>query len=75
MIDALILASARTELAGYVRTLFFVYAIIIIAYILSSLFFNFGGRMSYNRYASAFGMAQAAGVAGDAPIEALAFDD
>jgi YggT family protein len=48
----LLLATFRSDLAGYVRTLVFVYALIIIAYILSSLFFNFGGRMPYNRWAS-----------------------
>ena len=51
--SVLILATFREEAAGYVRTLVFVYALIIIAYILSSLFFNFGGRMPYNRWASA----------------------
>ena len=53
MSSVLLLATFRGDLAGYVRTLVFVYALIIIAYILSSLFFNFGGRMPYNRWASA----------------------
>jgi uncharacterized protein YggT (Ycf19 family) len=48
-----VLASVRNDIAGYVQTLIFVYGLIIIAYILSSLFFNFGGRMPYNRWASA----------------------
>jgi uncharacterized protein YggT (Ycf19 family) len=51
--NVLIMATFRHDLAGYVRTLVFVYALIIIAYILTSLFFNFGGRMPYNRWASA----------------------
>jgi YggT family protein len=50
---ALVVAAFRSDLAGYVQTLVFVYGLIIIAYILSSLFFNFGGRMPYNRWASA----------------------
>ena len=49
----LVLATAREEIGGFIRTLAFVYSLIIIAYILSSLFFNFGGRMPYNRWASA----------------------
>ena len=53
MSTVLVLATAREEIGGYVRTLVFVYGLIIIAYILSSLFFNFGGRMPYNRFASA----------------------
>jgi uncharacterized protein YggT (Ycf19 family) len=53
MTRVLVLASVRTELAGYLRALILVYSLIIIAYILSSLFFNFGGRLGYNRYVSA----------------------
>ena len=53
MSGVLVLATFRHDLAGYVQTLVFVYGLIIVAYILSSLFFNFGGRMPYNRWASA----------------------
>jgi YggT family protein len=49
----MILATARDSIAGYVQALFFVYTLLIIAYILSSLFLNFGGRMPYSRWSSA----------------------
>jgi YggT family protein len=42
-----LLADARDEIAGYVST------ILIIAYILSSMFFAFGGRVPYSRWSSA----------------------
>jgi YggT family protein len=50
---SLVLASARTQVADYVAALFYVYSILIIAYILSSLFFSFGGRVPYSRWSSA----------------------
>jgi YggT family protein len=49
----MIVATVRDSIAGYVQALFFVYTLLIIAYILSSLFFNFGGRMPYSRWSSA----------------------
>ncbi len=49
----IVLASARTEVADYLDALIGVYLVLIIAYILTQLFFGFGGRMPYNRYASA----------------------
>jgi YggT family protein len=49
----LLVASARSQVAGYVETLAYVYTIIMLAYILSSLFFNFGGRVPYSRWSSA----------------------
>jgi YggT family protein len=48
----MILATARDSVAGYVQALFFVYTLLIIAYILSSLFFGFGGRVPYARWSS-----------------------
>jgi YggT family protein len=48
-----VLASFRTELAGYVGAVILVYTLLIIAYILSSLFFAFGGRVPYARWSSA----------------------
>ena len=48
-----VLATARDEIADYVQALVYVYTIIIIAYILSSLFFAFGGRVPYARWSSA----------------------
>ncbi len=45
----LVVASTRSDIAGYVQTLVFVYTILIVAYILSSMFFQVGGRLPYNR--------------------------
>ncbi|HSD80045.1 MAG TPA: YggT family protein [Solirubrobacteraceae bacterium] len=50
---SLVLASARTEIAGYLGAVILVYTLLIIAYILSSLFFAFGGRVPYARWSSA----------------------
>ena len=48
-----VLATFRQELANYVQAVFYVYTLLIIAYILSSLFFAFGGRVPYARWSSA----------------------
>ena len=48
-----VLATFREDLADYVYAVFVVYTLLIIAYILSSLFFAFGGRMPYSRWSSA----------------------
>jgi uncharacterized protein YggT (Ycf19 family) len=45
----LVVASTRHDVAGYVQTLVFVYTILIVAYILSSMFFQVGGRLPYSR--------------------------
>ena len=45
----LVIASTRSDIAGYVQTLVFVYTILIVAYILSSMFFQVGGRLPYSR--------------------------
>ena len=47
-----VLADARDSIASYVRALLNVYTILIIAYIFSSMFFAFGGRVPYNQYVS-----------------------
>jgi YggT family protein len=44
-----VLATTRDDIANYVQTIFYVYSLLIIAYILSSLFFAFGGRVPYSR--------------------------
>ena len=49
---AFVLATARDEIASFVRALVIVYTILIIAYILSSMFFAFGGRAAVQRGAS-----------------------
>ena len=48
-----VLATFREQLASYVYAVFVVYTLLIIAYILSSLFFAFGGRVPYSRWSSA----------------------
>ena len=45
----LLVASTRGDVAGYVQTLVFVYTLLIVAYILSSMFFQVGGRLPYSR--------------------------
>jgi YggT family protein len=49
----MIIATVRDEIAGYVSAVFLVYTLLIIAYILSSMFFAFGGRVPYSRWSSA----------------------
>jgi YggT family protein len=44
-----VLATFREDLASYVYAVFVVYTLLIIAYILTSLFFAFGGRVPYSR--------------------------
>jgi YggT family protein len=48
-----VLATFRQDIADYVQAVFYVYTLLIIAYILSSLFFAFGGRVPYSRWFSA----------------------
>jgi uncharacterized protein YggT (Ycf19 family) len=48
-----VVATAREQVASYVQAVFWVYTILIIAYILNSLFFAFGGRVPYARWSSA----------------------
>ena len=48
-----IVAVTRNDIANYVAALFRVYGLIIIAYIVSSLFFAFGGRIPYSRWSRA----------------------
>jgi YggT family protein len=45
-----VLATLRGDVANYVQAVFYVYTLLIIAYILSSLFFAFGGRVPYSRW-------------------------
>jgi YggT family protein len=48
-----VVATFREDLADYVYAVFVVYTLLIIAYILSSLFFAFGGRVPYSRWSNA----------------------
>jgi YggT family protein len=43
------LASVRTEIAGYLSTLIYVYTLLIILYIVLQLLFSFGVRPPYSR--------------------------
>jgi uncharacterized protein YggT (Ycf19 family) len=49
----LVLATARDQIAGFVSALVWVYSILIIAYIFSSMYFNLGGRIPYSRWSRA----------------------
>ncbi len=53
MNDVLIMASAREQIANFVSALIWVYILIIFAYIISQLIFQFGGRVPYSRWSSA----------------------
>ena len=46
-------ATVRDDIAGYISAVFLVYTLLIIAYILSSMFFAFGGRVPYARWSTA----------------------
>jgi uncharacterized protein YggT (Ycf19 family) len=48
-----VIATFRDQAANYVQAVIWVYTILIIAYILSSLVFAFGGRVPYARWSSA----------------------
>jgi uncharacterized protein YggT (Ycf19 family) len=48
-----LLASARTEIAGYLSTLIYVYTLLIVVYIVTQLLFAFGVRPSYSRLTDA----------------------
>jgi uncharacterized protein YggT (Ycf19 family) len=48
-----LLALTRNDIADYVAALFRVYTLLIIAYIVASLFFAFGGRIPYSRWSRA----------------------
>jgi len=53
MTAVLITAAATDKIADYVDALVQVYTVLILAYILSQLYFSFGGRMPYSRWSSA----------------------
>jgi uncharacterized protein YggT (Ycf19 family) len=53
MLATLVIASTRSQIANYVEALFFVYSILIIAYVLTSMIFSLGGRVPYNRAVNA----------------------
>jgi YggT family protein len=45
-----ILASTGSQIAGFISALIWVYTILIIAYIFTSMFFTVGGRIPYSRW-------------------------
>jgi YggT family protein len=49
----ILLASVRTEIAGYLSTLIYVYTLLIILYIVTQLLFAFGVRPPYSRASDA----------------------
>jgi len=49
----MVIAALRDDIADYISAVFLVYTLLIIAYILSSMFFAFGGRVPYSRWSSA----------------------
>jgi YggT family protein len=49
----LVLATARDQVASFVSALIWVYTILIIAYIFTSMYFNVGGRIPYSRWSRA----------------------
>jgi YggT family protein len=48
-----IAALTRHDVASYLSTLIWVYSLLIVAYIVSTLIFSFGGRVPYNRWSNA----------------------
>ena len=51
--SGLLAAAVNVEVANFLESLLRVYVILIIAYILTQLFFGFGGRVPYNRVLTA----------------------
>ncbi len=49
----ILLASVRTEIAGYLSTLIYVYTLLIVLYIVVQLLFAFGVRPPYSRASDA----------------------
>jgi YggT family protein len=50
---SVLLASVRTEVAGYLSTLIYVYTLLIVLYIVTQLLFAFGVRPPYSRLTDA----------------------
>jgi YggT family protein len=48
-----LLASARTDIAGYLSTLIYIYTLLIVLYIVTQLLFAFGVRPPYSRASDA----------------------
>jgi YggT family protein len=52
-LTGLVLATVRDSIANFLGAVILVYTILIVLYILSSLFFSFGGRVPYSRWSNA----------------------
>lgn len=53
MMQTLVIASVRAEIANYISTLIYVYTLLIILYIVVQLLFAFGVRPPYARWSDA----------------------
>jgi YggT family protein len=53
MTTALVLASVRTQIADYIEALIGVYVVLIIAYLVSTIYLSVGGRIPYSRVSGA----------------------
>jgi YggT family protein len=53
MMQTLVMASVRAEIANYISTLIYVYTLLIILYIVVQLLFAFGVRPPYSRWSEA----------------------
>jgi len=47
------LAAVRDDVAGYVSTVFWVYTIVLLLYLLTNMYFAFGGHIPYHRWSTA----------------------
>ena len=48
-----VLATTRTDIAGYVEAIFLVYSLLIVVYVLLSMVFSLGARVPYSRFTDA----------------------
>ena len=48
-----VLATTRTDIAGYVDAIFLVYSLLIVVYVLLSMIFSLGARVPYSRFTDA----------------------
>ena len=46
----IVLATTRTDVAGYVDAVFLVYSLLIVVYVLLSMVFSLGARVPYSRF-------------------------
>lgn len=49
----IVLATTRTDVAGYVDAVFLVYSLLIVVYVLLSMVFSLGARVPYSRFTDA----------------------